>query len=152
MGKKLRQGKPWMPGYRYSALLTPFSLNLLVRDVAQSAAFYERVLQAEVHYHDVDFGAMRVGAIEVMLHADHTHDEHPWHEALQAGAKRGIGGQFRLLGYDPDAAAERAEDAVIVPPADKGHGWREVLIRDPDGYEWALGVLIPPAKGPHTEA
>ena len=27
---KLRQGDPWMPGFRYGALLPPLSLNLLV--------------------------------------------------------------------------------------------------------------------------
>lgn len=151
MGKKLREGKPWMPGYRYGALLPPLSLNLLVTDVARSVAFYQAVFEAEVHYFDVDFGAVRVGAAEVMLHADHTHDEHDWHDILQQGAKRGVGAQFRLLGIDPDRIQKNAETAdatVIAPASDKGHGWREVLVRDPDGYEWAVGVLIPPAKGP----
>ena len=30
----------------------------------------------------------------------------------------------------------------------EGDGWREVCVRDPDGYEWAVGVLIAPAVGP----
>ncbi|GAB4518614.1 MAG: hypothetical protein OHK0046_26450 [Anaerolineae bacterium] len=140
-----------MPGYRYGALLTPFSLNLLVTDVKRAVDFYQYVLQAEVHYHDVDFGALRVGSIEVMLHADHTHEEHAWYPVMTGGAVRGIGAQMRLLGVDPDETARRAEEVgaqVIAPPMDKGHGWREVLVRDPEGYEWAVGVLIPPAKGP----
>jgi hypothetical protein len=29
-----------------------------------------------------------------------------------------------------------------------GFRYRALLVRDPDGYEWAVGVLIPPAKGP----
>ena len=37
---------------------------------------------------------------------------------------------------------------VVEAVTDKPHGWREVLVRDPDGYEWAVGVLIDPAKGP----
>jgi catechol 2,3-dioxygenase-like lactoylglutathione lyase family enzyme len=151
MGKKYRQGKPWMPGYRYAALLTPFALNLLVTDVERSVRFYADVLQAEVHYHDVDFAAVRIGSIEMMIHADHTHDEHPWMQDLADGTRRGVGAQFRLLGVDPDAVVRRAQSAqaeVVAPPRDKGHGWREAYIRDPDGYEWAVGVLIPPAKGP----
>lgn len=151
MGKKLRQGQPWMPGYRYSALLTPISLNLLVTDVERSVQFYRDVLQAEIHYYDIDFAAMRIGSIEVMLHADHTHDEHEWYPQLQAGQQRGLGAQVRLLGLDPDETAERASQAqatIVEAPTDKAHGWREVLIRDPDGYEWAVGVLIEPAKGP----
>lgn len=151
MGQKLRKGDPWMPGYRYGALLPPLSLNLLVSDVERAVRFYQEVLDAEVHYYDIDFAAIRVGPAEVMLHADHTHDKHPWHPDLAAGKQRGIGLQLRLLGIDPDETERRAHEsgAVVVAPAtSKGHGWRETLVRDPDGYEWAVGVLVPPAKGP----
>ncbi len=151
MGKKLRQGDPWMPGYRYGALLPPLSLNLVVTDTARSATFYRDVFDADVHYVDIDFAALRVGPAEVMLHADHTHDEHPWYPQLVAGAPRGIGAQIRVLGIDPDETERRARaaGAVVARGAeDKGHGWREALVRDPDGYEWAVGVLIPPATDP----
>lgn len=151
VGQKLRTGDPWMPGFRYGALLPPLSLNLLVRDVARAVEFYQAVFEAEVHYYDIDFGAVRVGPAEVMIHADHTHDDHPWHAALSTGVERGLGLQLRLLGIDPDAVEARAQAAgttVVRPTADKGHGWREVLVRDPDGYEWAVGILIAPAKGP----
>lgn len=151
MGRKLRTGDPWMPGFRYGALLPPLSLNLIVADTQRSVRFYQEVLSAEVHYVDIDFAAMRVGAAEVMLHADHTHEDHPWHGELASGAVRGLGAQIRLLGIDPDEVERRARafGAVLARPAtNKGHGWREVLVRDPDGYEWGVGVLIEPAKGP----
>ena len=151
MGRKLRTGKPWMPGFRYGALLPALSLNLIVSNIENAVKFYQTVFEAEVHYYDIDFAALRVAAAEVMLHADHTHEDHPWHDELKASEKRGIGAQIRLLGIDPDSIEKRARDAnyiVAKAAADKGHGWREVLVRDPDGYEWAVGVLIPPAKGP----
>ena len=151
MGRKLRQGDPWMPGFRYGALLPPLSLNLLVTDVERAVHFYQAVFAAEVHYYDIDFGAVRVGPAEVMLHADHTHEDHEWHENLAAGMQRGLGLQLRVLGVDPDETEKlaRAHGATVVAPAtSKGHGWRETLVRDPDGYEWAVGVLVPPAKGP----
>ena len=153
MGTRLRpEGTmPWMPGFRYGALLPPLALNLLVRDTERAAAFYRDVLDAEVHYRDIDFAAVRVGPAEVMLHADHTHDEHPWSAQLAEGATRGVGAQLRLLGIDPDAVEARAREhgaQLVAPATDKGHGWRETLVRDPDGYEWAVGVLIEPAKGP----
>jgi len=153
MGTKKRpEGTvPWMPGFRYGALLPPLSLNLLVTDTERAAAFYRDVFEAEVHYQDIDFAALRVGPVEVMLHADHTHDDHPWHAQLTSGVARGVGAQVRLLGLDPDALETRAREhgaTVVKPPENKGHGWREVLIRDPDGYEWAAGVLIDPARGP----
>lgn len=151
MGRKLRTGDPWMPGFRYGALLPALSLNLVVAETERSVRFYQQVLNAEVHYFDIDFAAVRVGAAEVMLHADHTHEDHPWHAALASGAGRGLGAQIRLLGIDPDEVERRAREfgaTIARPPTNKGHGWREILVRDPDGYEWALGVLIEPAKGP----
>lgn len=151
MGQKLRQGDPWMPGFRYGALLPPLSLNLLVADVERAVKFYQAVFEAEVHYYDIDFGAARVGPVEVMLHADHTHSDHPWSADLSAGKERGLGLQLRVLGLDPDEIEERARAAgatIVKAAANKGHGWREVLVRDPDGYEWAVGVLVEPAKGP----
>ena len=153
MGTRLRpEGTvPWMPGFRYGALLPPLALNLLVRDTERAAAFYRDVLDAEVHYQDVDFAAVRVGAAEVMLHADHTHDDHPWHAQLQGEATRGLGAQLRLLGLDPDAVEERARASgaqLVAGATNKGHGWRETLVRDPDGYEWTVGVLVQPATGP----
>ena len=138
MGTRLRpEGTmPWMPGFRYGALLPPLALNLLVRDTERAAAFYRDVLDAEVHYRDIDFAAVRVGPAEVMLHADHTHDEHPWSADLAEGATRGVGAQLRLLGIDPDAVEARAREhgaQLVAPATDKGHGWRETLVRDPDG-------------------
>jgi uncharacterized glyoxalase superfamily protein PhnB len=150
MGRKLRQGDPWMPGFRYGALLPPLSLNLIVSNVERSAEFYRAVFNADVHYYDIDFAALRVGPAEVMLHADHTHEGHPWvAEDIAPGAKRGVGLQIRLLGIDPDEVEKRAKaaGATIIASADnKGHGWRETLVRDPDGYEWAVGVLVDRAK------
>lgn len=149
MGKKLRTGDPWMPGYKYGALLPALTVNLIVLNVGRSVQFYQDVLGANVHYHDVDFAAMRIGAAEVMLHADHTHEDHPWHEALTTGQPRGLGAQIRLLGIDPDETERRARAVgatISVGAVTKGHGWREVLVRDPDGYEWAVGVLVDPPK------
>jgi uncharacterized glyoxalase superfamily protein PhnB len=152
---------PWIPGFRYSALLPPLSLNLLVRDTERSAAFYRNVFGAEIRYVDVDFAgfpgyrrraAARIGPAEVMLHADHTHDDHPWYAQLTAGERRGVGAQLRMLGVlNPDRVERLAREhgaEVVAAAADKGHGWRETLVRDPDGYEWAVGILVPPAKGP----
>lgn len=144
---KLRTGDPWMPGFRYGALLPPLSLNLIVSDIERSVEFYQQVLRATVHYCDIDFAALRIGPAEVMLHADHTHEDHPWHAAFASGAARGIGAQIRLLGLDPDDIEQRARAVgatVIAGATSKGHGWRETLVRDPDGYEWAVGILIDP--------
>jgi len=144
---KKRTGEPWVPAAAYGRLLPPFSINLLVRDIETSLRFYREVLVAFVHYSDVDFGALKVGGAELQLHADHAHDAHPWYPRLAAGQDRGLGAELRLLGLDPDGVEERARKsgAVVLRAATtKGHGWREVMVEDPDGYVWAVGVLTEP--------
>ena len=137
MGKKLRQGDPWMPGFRYGALLPPLSINLMVIDVERSVKFYQSVFNAEVHYYDIDFGAARIGPVEVMLHADHTHDEHPWYPDLSAGKQRGLGLQLRVLGVDPDELLPKTRDMVgarccyVTPMAMSGQ-WVCLWIRQKD--------------------
>ena len=144
MAKK-RTGDPWMPADEYGRSLPALTVNLLVQDVERSAAFYREVLGAEVRYADPDFAAMRVTGIDFMLHADHTYEVHPWHARLAGGERRGLGAELRLLGVDPDIVADLVEAAggvVLAAPADKGHGWREVWLEDPDGYVWAVGTAI----------
>ena len=71
-------------------MLPAFMANLLVRDVARAIPFYRDVLGGAVHYSDADFAAIKVGGVELMLHADHTYDKHPWHPRLVADERRGL--------------------------------------------------------------
>ncbi len=144
MAKK-RVGEPWMPADEYGRALPAFTVNLLVSDVARSVAFYRGVLGAEERYSDPDFAALRLGGVDFMLHADHAYDDHPWYPRLAGERRRGLGAELRLFGVDPDAleaAAREAGAAVLQPATDKGHGWREVWLEDPDGYVWAAGAAI----------
>ena len=141
---KKRTGEPWISGADFGRLLPPFSVNLLVRDIETSLRFYREVLDAFVHYADVDFGALKIGGAEVQLHADHAYDAHPWYPRLADGEARGLGAELRLLGLDPDRVEKRAREfggAIVRAATTKGHGWREVIVEDPDGYVWAIGVL-----------
>lgn len=142
---KRRTGSPWIPAPAYGALLPQFTVNLIVRDIEAALDFYRRVLAAEVHYADPDFAAVRILGLELMLHADHTYEHNPWAVSLTAGERRGLGAELRLLGMDPDVVAERARplNAVFADVASRGHGWREVMVRDPDGYVWAIGEASP---------
>jgi uncharacterized glyoxalase superfamily protein PhnB len=121
--------------------------NLLVRNIERAIPFYRDVLGGVIHYADPDFAAIKVGAVELMLHADHTYDKHPSHERLTAGEARGLGAELRLFGLDPDAVEARARRAgvtIVRATATREHGWREVMVEDADGYVWAVGV--PAAK------
>jgi catechol 2,3-dioxygenase-like lactoylglutathione lyase family enzyme len=144
MAKK-RTGEPWVPAGDYGRSLPALTLNLLVRDVARSVAFYVDVLGAELQYADPDFAALRAQGVDFMLHADHTYEEHPWQGRLVAGRDRGLGAELRLFGVDPDGVEMRARKAgalVLKEAHDRGHGWREVWVQDPDGYVWAVGKAI----------
>ena len=140
-----RTGDTWMTADEYGRALPKFSVNLLVRDLSRSLSFYEQVLGATVRYGDADFAAMALNGVEFMLHADHTYDHHPLYRRLQGGGKRGTGAELRVMGIDPDTLQERAEAAgatILQPVADFPHGWRDVILEDPDGYIWAVGVRL----------
>jgi catechol 2,3-dioxygenase-like lactoylglutathione lyase family enzyme len=141
---KKRTGEPWIPAPEYGRSLPAFTVNLIVRDIDRSVAFYTTVLEATVHYSDPDFAALRLGAAEVMLHADHAYEMNPWAPTLASDARRGLGAELRLLGVDPDATAERARaaGALFKDVSVRGHGWREAMVVDPDGYVWAVGVVV----------
>jgi uncharacterized glyoxalase superfamily protein PhnB len=144
---KKRIGEPWLPAAAYGRLLPVLSLNLIVADVGRSVEWYREVLEAFVHYSDEDFAAIKVGGTDMMLHADHTYEGHPWHGRLASGNERGLGAEIRLMGIEPDEAEQRARAAgteVIAGAVDKAHGWREAWIADPDGYVWAVGVATVP--------
>jgi hypothetical protein len=80
---------------------------------------------------DPAFAAFNVGGTEMMLHADHTYDKPPWHGPLTRGERRGLGAELRVFGLDPDAMERRAE----------------VMVEDPDGHRWAVGVPSPSTRG-----
>jgi uncharacterized glyoxalase superfamily protein PhnB len=140
-----RTGDAWMPADEYGRGLPKFSVNLLVRDLTKSLRFYEDVLGATVRYGDADFAAMTLHGVEFMLHSDHTYDHHPLFARLQRDGKRGDGAELRVMGIDPDELQKRAEAAgatILQPVADFPHGWRDVIVEDPDGYIWAVGVTL----------
>jgi uncharacterized glyoxalase superfamily protein PhnB len=140
-----RSGAAWMPADDYGRSLPKFSVNLLVHDVRASIPFYRDVLGAKIHYADEDFAALNLAGAEFMLHTDHAYDHHPLYKYI-AGVtpgRRGLGAELRVMGVDPDAAEARAKAAgttIVQPVADYPHGWRDVMLADPDGYVWAVGV------------
>ncbi len=139
---KKRTREPWMPADEYGRLLPKFSVNLITSDLERSVRFYADVLGAKVVFADPDFVALELEGLSFMLHADHTYDLHPWSSRLAAGQQRGLGAELRLFGVDPDAIESRARShgALILQPAqDKPHGWRDIIVADPDGYTWAVG-------------
>lgn len=143
---KTRTGDPFMSAHEYGHSLPKFSVNLLVRNVANSLNFYRDVLGAAVRYADSDFAALSLVGVDFMLHADHAYDHHPLYAVVQAAHERGVGAELRFLGVDPDEVEKRANRAgtiILQPARDYAHGWREITLLDPDGYIWTVGLPIP---------
>jgi uncharacterized glyoxalase superfamily protein PhnB len=141
-----RTGDALMPADEYGRALPKFSVNLLVRNVANSLSFYRDVLGASIRYADNDFAALQLQGIDFMLHADHTYDHH--YARLTGVKQRGTGAELRVLGIDPDELEQRAKQngtEILHTSKDFPHGWREVALVDPDGYVWVIGVptLVP---------
>jgi uncharacterized glyoxalase superfamily protein PhnB len=142
-----RTENAWMPADEYGRQLPRFTVNLLVRDIEKSLAFYRDVVGATVRYSDTDFAALGLIGVDFMLHSDHAYDHHPLFARLQGAGKRGTGAELRLMGIDPDGLEKRAVAGgatVLQPVADFPHGWRDVILEDPDGYIWAIGVPLKP--------
>ena len=140
-----RTGTPWMASDAYGKTLTGLSVNLIVRDVARSLPFYRDVLGLTAHYSDEDMAALQLDATQIVLHADHTYDKQPWAARLAEPGKRGLGAEIRIMGIDPDAAEQRARDrgaTVLSGAKDWPHGWRDVVLEDPDGYTFAVGIAL----------
>jgi len=115
-------------------------------DVQKSIPFYKDVLAAKVQYADADFAALSLQGVDFMLHADHTYDHHPLFERLKVVGARGTGAELRVMGIDPDATEKRAKAAgtkINQAAMDFPHAWRDIMLEDPDGYIWAVGVAIP---------
>jgi uncharacterized glyoxalase superfamily protein PhnB len=140
---KLRVGEPWMPAKDYARSLHGLTVNLLVADLEAALTFQREVLGATVVYSDPDFAVCSAAGAEWMVHADHTYDKHPMLSTLDATRLRGAGLEIRLHGVDPDAAEAAARlhgFEVLSPATDKGHGLREVYLRDREGYIWVPDV------------
>jgi len=137
--------KTWMSADEYGRQMPAFTVNMLVRDVARSVAFYRDVFNATVHHSDADFAAFRAGSLEFMIHADRAYEKHPWHAELKSGVRRGLGAELRLFHVEPAEVEKRARAAgarILQPTQDKPHGWLDVIFEDPDGYTWAIGIPI----------
>ncbi|MCV3269830.1 VOC family protein [Roseobacter sinensis] len=119
--------------------LRGIGLNLLVRDVRETATFLEHVFGMGVHRLSEDFAILTYGVQLFQLHSDGTYGSNPLLGLLPENPPRGAGIEIRLYDTDPEAAVARAEAAgavILQAPTDKPHGLREAYILCGDGYAW----------------
>lgn len=136
--------RPWT-AREVGLRLPKFTVNLIVRKIARSIDFYRDVLGATILHSDEDFAVLRIADHEFLLHADHAYDHHSMGQRIPVTGTRGAGAEIRLLGVDPDDIERRAKAhgaSIVQAAGDTAHGWRDVIVADPDGYTWAVGILI----------
>ena len=144
MTTKRTEAQKWsVSANDYGRSLRGLSVNLLVREIARSLPFYTDVLGFRDLHHDPDFAALERDGVRLMLHADHTYAAQPWAPRLAEKGKRGFGAEIRILGIAPDDAEQRARErgyTVLYATKEWPHGWRDVVLEDPDGYTFAVGT------------
>lgn len=126
--------------------LTPFGINLLVRNGQRTATFLTEVLGfAQIRLGD-GYGLFRLGTVLIQIHEDATYAEHPLPSLLPEAGARGAGVELRLFECDPDEAERRAMargDMILRETLDRPHGLRECFLLDPDGYCWVPSKRLP---------
>jgi uncharacterized glyoxalase superfamily protein PhnB len=120
------------------------SAFLYVEDVAESVEFYTEVVGAEIsqiHLEQengpISLAILRIGDFSLMLH--------PQDELAEefADQRPGIGIHLQLRVDDIDAFYQHClEQGAMLSlsgePIDQEWGWRELALKDPDGYVWSV--------------
>lgn len=121
-------------------------IYLCVRGGDAALDFYTRVFGARETFRlqepsgRIAHAELQLGPATLMLA-----DEHPEHGILSPLAFGGSGTTIHLHVDDVDVLARRAADAgaaILIGPADQGHGERQCRLRDPFGHEWLLGHSV----------
>ncbi len=120
------------------------SAFLYVEDVRESIEFYQDIvgaevsqLHAEVEDGPITLAILRIGEFALMLHPqDELADEF-------ADQKPGVGIHLQLRVDDIDAFYQHCIDegamlSLSGEPVDQEWGWRELALKDPDGYVWSI--------------
>lgn len=120
------------------------SAFLYVDDVVESLEFYNEIVGAEVaQVHTeteggpITLAILRIGDFSIMLHPQDELSEQ------FADQRPGIGIHLQLRVDDIDAFYQHCLDqgamlSLSGEPVDQEWGWRELALKDPDGYVWSV--------------
>ena len=128
-------------GADYGQSLTGIGINLLVKDVLNTAEFLRDVFEMVIIRADKDFAIIGYGKEHFMLHHDATYAENALISLLPEAGARGAGLEIRLYDTDPQTAQNQAEKlsnqygcSVLIECADHPHGLHECFILSREGY------------------
>lgn len=124
------------------------AINLIVRNLEHSKAFYQEVFGLSLEHEDEDTAMFRFADTYVFLQRGAAHQDSPSADALGL-ARKGVG-QFVIFVDDVDAVRaelDHAQVATISGPADRDWGMRTLTLADPGGYTWEITQQLPSAPG-----
>ena len=124
------------------------AINLIVRDLERSKAFYRDVFGLPLQHEDEATAMFRFGDTYFFLQRGEAHQDGPSGDALTL-AQKGVG-QFVIFVDDVDAVRTelvKAQVATISGPADRDWGMRTLTLADPGGYTWEITQELPGAPG-----
>ncbi len=120
------------------------SVFLYVDDVLRSLEFYNEIVGAEVtqvHTEQeggpINLAILKIGDFSIMLHPQEENQDEFLNQRV------GVGIHLQLRVDDIDAfyhhcIEEGAYLSVSGEPVDQAWGWREMALKDPDGYVWSI--------------
>ena len=120
------------------------AINLIVRDLERSKAFYRDVFGLPLQHEDADTAMFRFADTYFFLQCGETHQDGPSGDVLSL-AQKGVG-QFVIFVDDVDAVHaefDQAQVATISGPADRDWGMRTLTLADPGGYTWEITQELP---------
>lgn len=119
---------------------------LIVRGAREAAAFYERVLAAELLY-ELALEDGRVGHMELAIGSSHfmLADEFPEMDCLGPASRGGSSVSLALYVPDVDEVSARAASAgatLTRPIKNEFYGDRVAHLTDPFGHRWSLHTRV----------
>jgi len=127
------------------------SIQLLVRDVEASVAFYADVIGMQINYEEPHFAILSVDDFRIMLHTDpETLDSREPQEAEDLHRRKCVGATIQFEVEDVDAYYVNLLEqgvTVLTEPTDQPWGWRDLSVTDPDGYRLVFWSVPKRYKG-----
>jgi|YNPNPStandDraft_1061719.scaffolds.fasta_scaffold176343_2 catechol 2,3-dioxygenase-like lactoylglutathione lyase family enzyme len=113
------------------------SVQLLVRDVGVSVAFYGDVIGMDINYEEPHFAIVAVGDFRIVLHTEPEPARRRNTNRADGQPRKGEGATLQFEVEDVDAFHQALVEQGVSPltePTDQAWGWREFAVADPDGY------------------
>ena len=126
------------------------SIQLLVRDVGVSVAFYGDVIGMDVNYEEPHFAIVGVEDFRIMLYTDEDALRMPDLGGAEADQRAKCAGA--TLQFEVDDAdgfyLDLMEQGVtpLTKPMDQPWGWRDFSVADPDGYRLVFWSVMGPVE------